>query len=78
MVISAKTLSRYTRSTNAPKGKKSQVLETKSEVSEGYSKTIIASDEGIYEVVSIKDRYCSFSTQRVAGKSGGQKLLTYR
>lgn len=68
----------YTRSTNAPKGKKSQVLETKSAVSEGYSKTIIASDEGIYEVVSIKDRYCSFSTQRVAGNSGGQKLLTYR
>ncbi|KAL8832409.1 MAG: hypothetical protein Q9191_000281 [Dirinaria sp. TL-2023a] len=68
----------YTRSTNVPKGKKSQVLETKSAVSEGYSKTVIASDEGIYEVVSIKDRYCSFSTQRVAGNSGGQKLLTYR
>lgn len=40
--------------------------------------TVRASDEGVYEVVSIKDRYCAFSTQTTQGKSGGQKLLMYR
>ncbi len=68
---------RYTRSSNVAKGKKSVVLETKSEVSQDYAMTIRASDEGVYEVVSIKDRYCAFSSQKVQGKTG-QKLLTYR
>ena len=67
----------YTRSTNAEKGKRSIVIETKHETSAEYSKTIRASDEGTYEVVAIRDRYCAFSTQRVQGKSG-QKLLQYR
>ena len=66
----------FTRSTNVPKGKKSEVLETKSEISHEHAKTIRASDEGIYEVVSIKDKYCSFSTQKVQGKSG-LKALTH-
>ncbi|KAL8785933.1 MAG: hypothetical protein Q9213_003082 [Squamulea squamosa] len=65
----------YTRSSNPPKGKKSQVLDTKSDISYEHSKSVLASDEGIYEVVSIKDRFCAFSTQRAQGKSG-QKLLT--
>lgn len=70
-------LDRYTRSTNAAKGKKSVVLETKNEVSQEYSKSIKVSEEGTYEVVSIRDRYCGFSTQRTQGKLG-QQLLTFR
>ncbi|KAL8681295.1 MAG: hypothetical protein Q9186_002606 [Xanthomendoza sp. 1 TL-2023] len=68
----------YTRSSNPPRGKKSQILDTKSDISYEYMKSVLASDEGIYEVVSIKDRYCAFSTQRIQGKSGisAQKLLT--
>ncbi|KAL8837370.1 MAG: hypothetical protein Q9170_002541 [Blastenia crenularia] len=60
---------------NPPKGKRPHVLDTKSDISHEYTKTVLASDEGIYEVVAIKDRFCSFSTQKVYGKSG-QKLLT--
>ncbi|KAL8953625.1 MAG: hypothetical protein Q9222_000551 [Ikaeria aurantiellina] len=66
----------YTRSSNPPKGKKPQVLDTKSDVSYEHSKTVLASDEGIYEVVAIKDHFCAFATQTVPGKQG-QKLLTY-
>ena len=65
----------YTRSTTPPKGKKTEVLETKNEISHEYSKTVRASDEGIYEVVSIRDRYCAFSKQKVPDISA-QKLLT--
>ena len=65
----------YTRSTTPPKGKKTEVLETKNEISHEYSKTVRASDEGIYEVVSIRDRYCAFSKQKVPEISA-QKLLT--
>ena len=66
----------YTRSTNPSKGKTPEILETKTEISYEYAKTIRASDEGVYEVVSIKDSFCSFSLQKVQGKAG-QKLLTY-
>jgi hypothetical protein len=46
---------------------------------------IRASDEGIYEVVSIKDRFCSYTKPSHKGSSGGggflggagQKRLTY-
>ncbi len=67
----------FTRSTTPPKGKKAEVLETKNEISHGYSMTIRASDEGLYEVVSIRDRFCAFSTQKAQGRSS-QKLLTNR
>ncbi|KAL8663283.1 MAG: hypothetical protein Q9202_004032 [Teloschistes flavicans] len=67
----------YTRSSNPPKGKKPQILETKSDISHEHTKTVLASDEGIYEVVAIKDRFCAFSTQRVPSTSG-QKLLAHR
>lgn len=73
----AEKASSYTRSTTPPKGKKPEVLETKNEISHEYSKTIRASDEGMYEVVSIKDRYCAFSKQKVPDNSG-QRLLTNR
>ncbi|OJD28172.1 hypothetical protein ACJ73_00433 [Blastomyces percursus] len=62
----------YTRSSIDRKGKKSQVLDTKHDISYEYTKTIRTSDEGSYEVVAIKDKYCSFSTQDAAG-SGGRK-----
>lgn len=64
----------YTRSTNAKKGQKSKLLETKHEISYEHSKAIKSSQEGTYEVIAIKDKYCSFSTQRMDSKTG-QKLL---
>ncbi len=67
----------YTRSTNARKGFKSQVLETRHDVSHEHSKVVRASLEGTYEVVAIKDKYCAFSAQgaevgreKVKGKGG--------
>ena len=68
----------WTRSTNARKGHRSQVLEMRSDASEEYSMTIRASEEGTYEVVSIKDRHCAYAKDGVdftAAKKG--KLLTY-
>ncbi|KAI1363525.1 hypothetical protein F5Y08DRAFT_340596 [Xylaria arbuscula] len=67
----------YTRSTNAKKGQKSQIIETKHEVSEGYNRVIMASLEGTYQVVAIKDKYCAYSTGQVEGSETGQKKLTY-
>ncbi|KAI5859919.1 hypothetical protein GGS23DRAFT_254082 [Durotheca rogersii] len=55
----------YTRSTNERKGQKSQVLETRHDISYEHSKVITASLEGTYEVVAIKDQHCAFSTQGV-------------
>ncbi|CAL3971721.1 unnamed protein product [Diplocarpon coronariae] len=66
----------YTRSTNARRGHKSEVLETRHEVSNEHSKSIPSSQEGTYEVVAIKDKFCSFSTQH-ADIQGKQKLLQY-
>jgi nucleoporin POM152 len=69
----------YTRSTNARKGQKSKVLETRREVSYEGTMTIVSSLEGTYEVVAIKDKYCSFSNQKDGGVGGGngQKLLKF-
>ncbi|KAH8592232.1 hypothetical protein B0O99DRAFT_577063 [Bisporella sp. PMI_857] len=67
----------YTRSTNAKKGQKSKVLETRHEVSEEYSRVIQSSQEGTYEVVAIKDKFCSFSTQALGSKKSNQKLLQF-
>ncbi|KAK4146633.1 uncharacterized protein C8A04DRAFT_25553 [Dichotomopilus funicola] len=74
----------YTRSTNARKGQRSQVLETRHDVSHEHSKVVRASQEGTYEVVAIKDKYCAFSTQgadvggkeKIKGK-GGQKVIGF-
>lgn len=55
----------YTRSSNAKKGHRSVVLETRHDISYEHSKIVKASQEGTYEVVAIKDRFCSFSTQQV-------------
>ena len=65
----------YTRSTNAKKGQKSEVLEMKHEVSYDHSMVVRASLEGTYEVVAIKDAFCAFSTLKAEAKVGKQKLL---
>ncbi|KAJ4291146.1 hypothetical protein N0V90_010344 [Kalmusia sp. IMI 367209] len=68
----------FTRSTNALRGKKSRVLEIKTEISHEKEMFIPVQEEGTYEVVSIKDRWCAFAKQveGVEGR-GGQKLLQY-
>ncbi|KAL6813922.1 hypothetical protein J3E69DRAFT_118282 [Trichoderma sp. SZMC 28015] len=60
----------YTRSSNAKKGQRSIVLETRHDVSYEHSKVVKASQEGTYEVVAIKDKFCSFSMQQVEQKKG--------
>ncbi|CAO2656463.1 Nn.00g052660.m01.CDS01 [Neocucurbitaria sp. VM-36] len=68
----------YTRSTNAHKGRKSKVLEIRTETSYEAFLKIPVQEEGTYEVVSIKDRWCSFAKGgEVEGKGGSGKLLTY-
>jgi nucleoporin POM152 len=69
----------YTRSTNAGKGRKSKVLEVKTERSEGLKLTIPVQEEGTYEVVSIKDRWCGFAKEGLegVGKGAGHKMLQY-
>lgn len=68
----------FTRSTNAAKGKKSKVLEIRTETSYEHHMKIPVQDEGTYEVISIKDRWCSFAKGgEVEGKAGSNKLLTY-
>ncbi|KAF2459663.1 nucleoporin Pom152 [Lineolata rhizophorae] len=64
-----------TRSTTPRrKGDRAQVLETEALRSEGHELSITRSEEGTYEVVAIRDKYCSFAKQGYAipGKS---KLL---
>ncbi|PTB44707.1 uncharacterized protein TrAFT101_003251 [Trichoderma asperellum] len=58
----------YTRSSNAKKGQRSIILETRHDISYEHSKVVKASQEGTYEVVAIKDKFCSFSTQQVDHK----------
>ncbi|KAI5283379.1 hypothetical protein KEM54_002172, partial [Ascosphaera aggregata] len=52
------------------KNKKSEILDTKQDISYEHTKVIKASDEGTYEVIAIKDKYCSFSIQDIGKKSG--------
>ncbi|KAK2610305.1 hypothetical protein N8I77_003751 [Diaporthe amygdali] len=66
----------YTRSTNAKKGQRSQVLETRADMSYEFSKVVKASQEGTYEVISIRDQHCSFQTAQVHGETS-DKLLQY-
>jgi nucleoporin POM152 len=53
------------------------VLEVKTERSEGHRLRIAVQEEGTYEVVSIKDRWCSFAREGVETGKKGQKMLTY-
>jgi nucleoporin POM152 len=73
----------YTRSENAPRSgsgsnKRGVVLETKTERTEEHSIRIKASEEGTYEVISVRDKWCAVSKGGVGtNESGrGQKLLT--
>jgi nucleoporin POM152 len=63
----------YVRSSIPRKGKKPEVMDIKHDISYEHKKTIKTSDEGTYEVVAIKDKFCSFSSQAQVGKP--QKLL---
>ncbi|KAF2641491.1 nucleoporin Pom152 [Massarina eburnea CBS 473.64] len=67
----------YTRSTNAGKGKKSKLLDVRQETSHDYVMKIPVQDEGTYEVVSIKDSWCSFARPYEGDNVRGKKLLTY-
>ncbi|EGP83562.1 uncharacterized protein MYCGRDRAFT_76921 [Zymoseptoria tritici IPO323] len=52
----------YIRSSNTDKhGKKGVILDMRSEVSHEHSMRVWANQEGTYEVVSIKDAYCSYT-----------------
>lgn len=72
----------YTRSSNTDKHgkKKSQVLDMKSEISHEHSMRIWASEEGTYEVVSIKDAHCAYAKPGInveQAKGSKQKKLGY-
>jgi hypothetical protein len=53
------------------------VLETRSDTSHEFVKSIRASDEGTYEAVAIRDRFCGFSKFKkgdvIKGGSGNSK-----
>lgn len=70
----------YTRSSNTDKGgKKGKILDMRSEISDEKSMKIWASEEGTYEVVAIKDKFCAYSKPG-AGLGDGkrnQKRLKY-
>lgn len=68
----------YTRSTNTEKsGKKAKVLDMRSETSDEHSMRIWASEEGTYEVVSIKDKFCAYSKPGVNVDADQRKRLQY-
>jgi nucleoporin POM152 len=65
----------YTRSENERKGKKGRVLETKTEKTDQMSVRLKASEEGTYEVVGVRDKWCSVS-KFAAGEVKRERLLT--
>ncbi|KAK5126231.1 hypothetical protein LTR85_010466 [Meristemomyces frigidus] len=70
----------YTRSSNTEKGGKKQgvVLDMRHETSEEHTLRIRASEEGTYEVVAIRDRFCAYAKPGVnANWKERQKMLQY-
>ncbi|KAI5361404.1 hypothetical protein Slin15195_G125180 [Septoria linicola] len=69
----------YTRSSNTDKGgkKKGTVLDMRSEVSDEHSMSVWASEEGTYEVVSIKDAHCAYAKPGVKVEQEKKKMLGY-
>ncbi|KEF62094.1 uncharacterized protein A1O9_00066 [Exophiala aquamarina CBS 119918] len=70
----------YTRSEDVKGRKHAKILETRHDTSTEFSKVIRASDEGVYEVVSIKDRYCSYTKphhKNTNARKEGQKQLKW-
>ncbi|KAF2100000.1 hypothetical protein NA57DRAFT_38409 [Rhizodiscina lignyota] len=60
-------------------GRKAEVLETRTSTSQEHSLRVTASEEGAYEVVSVRDKWCGVSKMG-QGKGGGgraDRLLTY-
>ncbi|KXL47033.1 hypothetical protein M433DRAFT_149286 [Acidomyces richmondensis BFW] len=71
----------YTRSSNTEKGgkKKGVILDMRHEVSQQHSMRIRATEEGTYEVVAIRDRYCSYAKPGIdVNRKKSQKLLDFR
>jgi nucleoporin POM152 len=66
----------YTRSENSRKSKKGAVLETKTARTNEFSMRVKASEEGTYEVISVRDKWCAVSRATSNGEKKGQKLLT--
>ncbi|KAF4556171.1 Nucleoporin-like protein 2 [Elsinoe fawcettii] len=68
----------WARSSLERGAKQGRVLEIKSEYSEERTFRLKASEEGVYEVVSVKDRFCSVKREgvEVQGEVGGRKRLT--
>jgi nucleoporin POM152 len=64
----------YTRSETLRGGKKGRVLETKTDRTEEHRIRLRASEEGTYEVVSVRDRWCGVR-KGGSGEKGGDKLL---
>ena len=56
----------YTRSSLPSKGSKSMVLETRTETTTEHTFKVQVSEEGEYEIISVRDRWCA------ASKSGGK------
>ena len=54
----------YTRSSIPTKGLKATILETKTEYSADFKKTIRVSEEGAYEVVAVRDEFCGTSLNK--------------
>ncbi|KAF2166240.1 hypothetical protein M409DRAFT_66723 [Zasmidium cellare ATCC 36951] len=68
----------YTRSSNTEKGgKKGKVLDMRSEVSEERSLKVWASEEGTYEVTTIKDKFCSYTKPGAGVDDKGRKRLGF-
>ena len=70
----------FTRSANSDKkGKpgRGEVLDMKSEVSYEHSMRVAAHEEGTYEVIAIKDKYCAYSRPGVKVGEKSQKKLGY-
>ena len=65
----------YTRSANARKGRRAEVLETRTEETSERSVRVGATEEGTYEVVSISDAHCTFTKPGSEKLRAGQKLL---
>ncbi|KAF2399953.1 hypothetical protein EJ06DRAFT_549357 [Trichodelitschia bisporula] len=66
----------YTRSENAKRGRKAAVLETRTERTSEFSHSVKASEEGTYEVTSVRDKWCTVSkTGSDETNRKGQKLL---
>ncbi|KAF2155355.1 hypothetical protein K461DRAFT_266638 [Myriangium duriaei CBS 260.36] len=67
----------WVRSKIAGKGKRGEVMEMRSETSESDTFRLRAGEEGVYEVVRVRDRWCEVRREGVeVGKEEARKRLT--